>query len=117
MLPEVIRLALEGHSGEAIGRKVELPKRTVNRWLQRLRQEWIAKAEEGAGELFAFELARLDAIYREAMEAWRASQAEVEVRLVEDTSCRRRATRKRNAPCGPNRHAATRRCWPGPRPP
>jgi hypothetical protein len=83
LLPEITRLALEGHSGQAIARKVKLPKRTVNHWLQKLRQEWAAKAAEGAGELYAFELARLDSIYREAMQAWRESQTDMKVRLTE----------------------------------
>ncbi len=97
LLPEITQLALEGHTGQTIGRKLGLPKRTVNRWLHELRQEWAAKAAEGAGELFAVELARLDAIYREAMQAWRASQAEMEVRLVEDTSGARGDPKKKNS--------------------
>ncbi len=97
LLPEITQLALEGHTGQTIGRKLGLPKRTVNRWLHELRQEWTAKAAEGAGKLFAVELARLDAIYREAMQAWRASQAEMEVRLVEDTSGARGDPKKKNS--------------------
>ena len=97
LLPEITQLALEGHTGQTIGRKLGLPKRTVNRWLHELRQEWTAKAAEGAGKLFAVELARLDAIYREAMQAWRASQAEMEVRLVEDTLGARGDPKKKNS--------------------
>ena len=85
LLPRVTRLALEGHTGQAIAHEVGLPKRTVNHWLQELRQEWISKAADGAAEMLAVGLARLDAVYREAMEAWHDSQREVQVRLVEES--------------------------------
>ena len=74
LLPQITQMALEGHSGRAIARQVGLPKRTVNRWLHELRQEWTAKAAEGAGQMFNVELARLDAIYREAMQAWQLAK-------------------------------------------
>ncbi len=69
LLPEITRLALEGDCGEAIGRKLGLSKRTVNRWLQGLRQEWIAKTKKDAAAKMAVALARLDGIYREAVHA------------------------------------------------
>ncbi len=78
-LPRIVQLALEGHFGGAIAQKVGLPKRTVNYWLQELRQEWIRKAAAGTADVIALGVARLDAIYREAMEAWRDSQAEIQV--------------------------------------
>ena len=105
----IIQLALDGHSGQAIAAKVGLPKRTVNHWLHELRQEWIARAAEGGGEMFAFALARLDAIYREAMEAWRDSQGEMEVRLVEDTQVAdgsRAAKQRRSVRTQPQRRNA-----------
>ena len=83
LLPEITQLALEGHSSQAIADKLGMPKRTVNYWLQEARQEWIARAALGAAEMFAADLARLDAIYREAMQAWRNSQSEIDVRLVQ----------------------------------
>ncbi len=83
LLPQIIRLATEGHSGQAIAEKVGLPKRTVNHWLRKLRREWIAKSAEDAAEMIAVGLARLTAIYREAMEAWRSSRTEMQVRVVE----------------------------------
>ena len=83
LLPEITQLALEGHSSQAIADKLGMPKRTVNYWLQEARQEWIARAALSAAEMFAADLARLDAIYREAMQAWRNSQSEIGVRLVQ----------------------------------
>ena len=83
LLPEITQLALEGHPSQAIADKLGMPKRTVNYWLQEARREWIARAALSAAEMFAADLARLDAIYREAMQAWRKSQAEIDVRLVQ----------------------------------
>lgn len=84
LLPEIAQLALEGHTGQAIGCKLGLPKRTVNHWLREVRKEWTAKAAECAGEMFSLELARLESIYREAMQAWRDSQSETEARFTEE---------------------------------
>ena len=84
-LPLITRLALEGHSGRTIARTLELPVRTVNHWLREVRREWAAKTAEETAEMLALALARLDAIYREAMEAFRASQADKETQLVTET--------------------------------
>ncbi len=85
LLPEITQMALEGHASQAIADKLGMPKRTVNYWLQEARREWIARAALSAAEMFASDLARLDAIYREAMQAWRNSQSDTEVRLVQNT--------------------------------
>ena len=79
LLPEIARLALEGHSGRAIGRKLGVPRRTVDRWLGQLRRQWAQSAAESGGELFAVAMARLEAVYREAMEAWRRSLGDQQV--------------------------------------
>ncbi len=75
ILPEIVRLSLEGHSSRAISRKTAVPRQTVDRWLWQQRQEWAQSAEETAGQLFAIAKARLESVYREAMEAWRDSLA------------------------------------------
>jgi hypothetical protein len=79
LLPEIARLSLEGHSSRAIGRKLGVPRRTVDRWLRELRQRWAASAAENATELYAVAMARLESVYREAMEAWRLSLADKQV--------------------------------------
>ena len=79
LLPEIARLSLEGHSSRAIGRKLGVPRRTVDRWLRQQRQQWAESAAESAGELFAITMARLESVYREAMEAWRRSLADKQV--------------------------------------
>ncbi len=109
LLPQIIELALEGHSGETIARQVGMPSRTVRHWLRELRQEWIAEAAGGAAELAAVTLARLTAVYREAMEAWRETRADWEVRLVEDTQVAdgsRPAKQKRSVRTQPQRRNA-----------
>ncbi len=104
LLPEVTQMALEGHASQAIADKLGMPKRTVNYWLQEARQEWIARAALSAAEMFAADLARLDAIYREAMQAWRNSQSEIEVRLVQNTQpADGKATSKRSIRSQPQR--------------
>ncbi len=85
LLPTITQMALEGHSSQAIAEKLGMPKRTVNHWLQEARQEWIAKAAQGSAELFATDLARIDTLFREAMQAWRKSQTDKVVRIVEHT--------------------------------
>ena len=89
-LPEITQLALQGDSGRAIARKLELPERTVNHWLRELRQEWTAKAAEDVAKMLALALARLESIYREAMEAFAP----------------RRRTRKRGSSRTPRRPTA-----------
>ncbi len=104
LLPEITQMALEGHPSQAIADKLGMPKRTVNYWLQEARQEWIARAALGAAEMFAADLARLDAIYREAMQAWRNSQTDTEVRLVQNTQpADGKATSKRSIRSQPQR--------------
>jgi hypothetical protein len=85
LLPQFVQLALEGHSAEAIARQFDMPGRTVRYWLHESRQEWLAASAGGAAEMLAVTMARLTAIYREAMEEWRDSRRDVETRLVEDT--------------------------------
>jgi hypothetical protein len=79
LLPEIARLSLEGHSSRAIGRRLGVPRRTVDRWLRQLRQQWADNAAKNAAELFAIAMARLESVYREAMEAWRRSLADKQV--------------------------------------
>ena len=79
LLPEIARLSLEGHSSRAIGRELGVPRRTVDRWLRQQRQQWAESAAENAAELFAVAMARLESVYREAMDAWRRSLADKQV--------------------------------------
>jgi transcriptional regulator with XRE-family HTH domain len=78
LVPEIARLALAGYSGREIGKRLGVPRRTVARWLQELRQEWAARAAEDAAQLVPVTLARLELAYREAVEAWQRSLADKE---------------------------------------
>lgn len=83
-LPKISELALEGYGCREIGRRLGLGKSTVNRWLQELLGDYQAKLADTTG-MTALTFARYESLYREAMEAWRRSQADKEVRLVEDS--------------------------------
>ena len=85
VLPQIAQLALEGHNGRVIAEHLGMPTRTVNYWLQELRQEWIARAGDDAAATAAMTIARFESIYGTAMEEWRRSQTDKEVRLVEDS--------------------------------
>ncbi len=54
LLPQIARLALAGHSGRVIGKRLGLPRRTIARWLQELRQQWAAGAAEDAAQLVPY---------------------------------------------------------------
>ena len=69
LMPEIASLAMEGHSGLAIGRQLGVPRRTVDRWLGELRQQWAEKVAESPEGLGGILTARLEAVYREAMQA------------------------------------------------
>jgi hypothetical protein len=76
LLPDVVRLSLECVPSREISRKLGVPRQTIDRWLLEERQEWAKIAEEKAAQHYVATLARLEAAYREAMEAWRASRAD-----------------------------------------
>ena len=116
LLPEITQLALEGHSSQAIADKLGMPKRTVNYWLQEARQEWIARAALSAAEMFAADLARLDAIYREAMQACATRNPRS---TCDSSSIAKAATanRSRKGRSAPNRNGEMPHSSPGPRRP
>jgi hypothetical protein len=76
LLPEVVQLALEGYSNQAIGKKLHVPRQTVDRWLREQRQEWAETGKEKAADLLQVTVARLESAYRQAMDGWRRSLAE-----------------------------------------
>ena len=84
-LPQVAGMALEGRTYGEIAKILGLPKTTVYRWLQELKRDRQAKAADRA-EMAVEAIARYEAIYFEAMEAWRRSKTlDKSVRCVEDT--------------------------------
>jgi hypothetical protein len=83
LLPEITQLALEGHTGRSIALRLSVPIRSVNYLLKDLRRQWLAAAAQTSADLMSVELARLNGVYREAMEAWRRSESEVQSWLAE----------------------------------
>ena len=100
LLPEVARLALEGHSGREIGRTLGIPRQTVDRWLLEQRQMWAENAAEITAQLFPATLARLASVYREALEGWRRSLADKQVTVEKSGG-------KANAKAAPGKAAAS----------
>jgi DNA-directed RNA polymerase specialized sigma24 family protein len=52
LLPEIARMTLEGYSNRTIAQELGVPRRTVDRWILELRQEWSARANRGAQRCF-----------------------------------------------------------------
>lgn len=95
LLAQIRDLALEGHGCREIGARLSLSKTTVHRWLQELRQECRSKVADPA-EMTANAVARYDSIYREAMDAWRNSKMDKEVRFVEDAEAPNGSKKKKS---------------------
>jgi len=85
LLPQVTQLALEGYSRQEIAQRVGVSRTTIRRWLQELRQEHAARAVVDTAQMIAETIKRYNSIYREAMKAWRRSQAERQVRMAEES--------------------------------
>jgi len=82
---QVARLAEEGLSSREIAQRLALSKATVDRWLRRIRQESAARQTLDPAEVLRQKIARYQAISDKLFEAWRLSQAEKQVRLIEKT--------------------------------
>jgi hypothetical protein len=101
--PEIAQLALEGQTGKAIALRFDLPTRTVDHWLHEVRSQWLAAATQRGVDSMAAGLARLNGIYREAMEAWRRAQAEIQTAKTKrqatggDGAATKKASRRRQA--------------------
>jgi len=85
LLPQVTRLAREGYSHEEIGKMVGAAKSTVGFWLHELRRDHSSWALVDNAHIVALTLRRYHQIYREAMKAFRRSQEEKQVRMVEES--------------------------------
>ena len=70
VLPEITQLALDGHSAETIARMVGMSAAPSGTGCKSCGRQWLAAAAVDAAEMAALTLARLEAIYREAMQEW-----------------------------------------------
>ncbi len=83
--PEVLRLARDGLSSREIAEKVGVSKTTVGKWLRAARHKRAAKKAPDPAAALRKKIARCQLIADQLFQAWRLSQAERQVRLVEQT--------------------------------
>jgi hypothetical protein len=84
-LPLIIKLSREGLSTREIGEQVGVPKSTVGKWLRAARSRRAAKKNLDPAEIIRRKIARYQSISAQLLEAWRLSQADKQVRVVEHT--------------------------------
>ncbi len=82
-LKQMTALALRRVPQKEIARQLGVSTAKVCKWLQAWRAECLQNAEENNAELVALEIARYEEIYCEAMEAWKRSQQDKEVKTIE----------------------------------
>ena len=73
-----------------------LTKSTVSRWLQELREDCPTRVA-GSAEIIAHAVARYDALYRKALEAWDLSQADKQTESVVEIETARGPKKKRTS--------------------
>ena len=81
VLPQICAAALAGQSCRQLAATFRLTKSTVSRWLQELREDCPTRVA-GSAEIIAHAVARYEALYRKALEAWDLSQADKELEVV-----------------------------------
>ena len=96
LLPQISDLALEGHSCREIGRRLGIPRSTVNRWISELQRQGRNQVVD-TSQMTATAVARYDMIFREAMQAWRGSKADKEVRFLEDTEAEGNGSKRKRS--------------------
>ena len=93
VLPQICAAALAGQSCRQLA-TFRLTKSTVSRWLQELREDCPTRVA-GSAEIIAHAVARYDALFRKALEAWDLSQADKETEVVVETETARGPKKKR----------------------
>jgi DUF1680 family protein len=83
-MAEMARLRLFGYQQTEIAAKLGLNQATVSRDLAKIAERWKAQAVTDLDAVRARELAKLDALEVEAYEAWIASKADTQKKVVED---------------------------------
>ncbi len=117
LLPQIAALALAGRSCRQIAASFGLPKSTVHRWLQALREGCPTRVANCA-EMIAAVVADFKSVYREALESFHLSQADKETeRIVETETARgpkkRRTVRRESRAGDPAFLAEARRALDG----
>ncbi len=117
LLTQVCTMALAGQSCRQITATCGLPKSTVHRWLQGLREDCPTRIANSA-EIIAEAMAGYEALYDEALESFNLSKAEkVTERVVETKTARgpktKRTVRTVNQAGNPSFLGAARRALDG----
>ena len=94
LLPQIAARALAGQSCRQIAAACGVPKSTVNRWLQALREDCPTRFA-GSAQLIADAVAGYKSLYHEALESWRLSQRDRETEVVVETQTARGPKKKR----------------------
>ena len=94
VLPQICAAALAGQSCRQLAATFGLTKSTVSRWLQELREDCPTRLA-GSAEIIAHAVARYDALYRKALEAWDLSQADKQTESVVEIETARGPKKKR----------------------
>ncbi len=85
LLPQITKLADEGLSSREIGAKVGVGKTAIAQWLREMRREAAARQSLDPEEMIGKEIAFYLAVRDEAIDAWRLSRADKQVRVVEQS--------------------------------
>lgn len=83
-MAEMARMRLFGYQQTEIAAKLGLNQATVSRDLAKIAEQWKAQAVTDLDAVRARELAKLDALEVQAYEAWIASKADTQRKVVED---------------------------------
>ncbi len=83
--PQIARLAAKGLSLREIAEKLAVSKSTVGRWLQTIRGEPTARQAPDPAETIRQKIDYYRSISEKLLEAWRLSQTDKQVRLVEES--------------------------------
>ena len=94
VLSQICAAALAGQSCRQLAATFGLTKSTVSRWLQELREGCPTRVANSA-EIIAHAVARYDALYRKALEAWDLSQADKQTESVVEIETARGPKKKR----------------------
>ncbi len=84
LLPQISKLAQEGLSSRAIAEKLGRSTSTIARWQREMRDKSHPQEPPDPAERFARKIKRYRSIYRKLIAAWRRSQADKQVRVIEN---------------------------------
>jgi transposase len=84
-LPKISKLAEEGLGAWKIAEELKLPVRSVTRWLREIRDKSHEQEPPDPAKRIAGKIKRYRSIYRKLIAAWRRSEGDKQVRVIEKT--------------------------------